>query len=182
MPTVINETKMKRGGGLYDTLSFILPHSLYEEIRSRLYGYGRAEEIRCRIGRNSYITAMGSNIELSHITDKQDMDVVTFGLGLRLQTTAFESLYNRSCPVYTRFLVKADAGDTRSHVRSSLTALPGRSGRVRSAESKRLGLEMGIGITIPIGADSGSLFMDCGYECRFDASEVNGTVGYRLSF
>ncbi len=113
---------------------------------------------------------------------KQDMDVVTFGLGLRLQTTAFESLYNRSCPVYTRFLVKADAGDTRSHVRSSLTALPGRSGRVRSAESKRLGLEMGIGITIPIGADSGSLFMDCGYECRFDESEVNGTVGYRLSF
>lgn len=113
---------------------------------------------------------------------RQDMDVVTFGMGLRLHTTAFESLYNRSCPVYTRFLVKADAGDARGHVHSSLAALPERGGRVRSAEAKRLGLEMGIGITIPIGADSGSLFLDCGYECRFDESEVNGTVGYRLSF
>lgn len=113
---------------------------------------------------------------------KQDMDVVTFGLGLRLHTTAFESLYNRSCPVYTRFLVKADAGDTRSHVTSSLLALSGRRARVRTAESHRLGLEMGIGITIPIGEESGSLFMDCSYECRFDESEVNGAVGYRLSF
>ncbi|MEE1266085.1 MAG: autotransporter domain-containing protein [Akkermansia sp.] len=113
---------------------------------------------------------------------KQDMDVVTFGLGLRVYTSAFESVYNRSCPVYTRFLVKADAGDIRSHANSSLLALPERSGRVRSAENHRLGLEMGIGITIPIGESSGSLFMDCSYDCRFDESEVNGTVGYRLSF
>ena len=113
---------------------------------------------------------------------KQDMDVVTFGLGLRVYTSAFESVYNRCCPVHTRFLVKADAGDIRSHTSSSLLALPERSGRVRSAESHRLGLEMGIGITIPIGESSGALFLDCSYECRFDESEVNGTVGYRLSF
>lgn len=113
---------------------------------------------------------------------KQDMDVFTFGLGLRVYTTAFESVYNRTCPVHTRFLVKADAGDIRSHTRSSLLNLPERSGRVRSAETHRLGLEMGIGISVPIGESSSSLFLDCSYDCRFDESEVNGTVGYRLHF
>lgn len=113
---------------------------------------------------------------------QQDMDVLTFGLGVRVQTTALESIYNRSCPVESRFLVKVDAGDTRSHGSVSMLAMPERSGRIRSAESHRTGLEMGIGISIPIGAEGGFLFMDCSYECRFDASEVNGTVGYRLSF
>ena len=46
----------------------------------------------------------------------------------------------------------------------------------------RFGVEMGAGMTIPIGADAGSLFMDAGVGLRNRAYEMNGTVGYRLSF
>lgn len=113
---------------------------------------------------------------------RQDWDSLTFGLGLRVHTTALENLCNRSCLVQTRFLMKADAGSTRGHTTTSLLALPSRSGRVRTAEANRFGLEMGIGLSVPLGEESGDLFMDCSYECRFDESEVNGTLGYRLSF
>ena len=163
------------GGGLLYELGYDIPlhtvsHALMQPVFNISYRHAGIDAYR----------EHGSDAALRF--SKQDMDVVTFGLGLRVYTSAFESVYYRSCPGYTRFLVKADAGDIRSHANSSLLALPERSGRVRSAENHRLGLEMGIGITIPIGESSGSLFMDCSYDCRFDESEVNGTVGYRLSF
>ena len=113
---------------------------------------------------------------------RQDMDVVTFGLGARAQTYAMEDVYNRSCLLEGRVLFKLDAGDVRSHSNVSLLADRARGGRVRSAEMGRFGVEMGAGMTIPIGADAGSLFMDAGVGLRSHAYEVNGTVGYRLSF
>lgn len=113
---------------------------------------------------------------------RQDMDVVTFGLGARAQTYALENLYNRSCLLEGRVLFKLDAGDTRSHSSVALLADRGRGGRVRSAETGRFGVEMGAGMAIPLGADSGSVFLDAGVELRSREYEVNGTVGYRLSF
>lgn len=77
MPTVISGAEIKKEDGLRGVLSSALPRKLYEEISSRLYGYGRAEEIRCRMGRRSYITVTGENIELTHVTDKQDMERMT---------------------------------------------------------------------------------------------------------
>ena len=77
IPTVINGAETKGEGSLYGILLSALPYKLYGEIKHRLYGYGRAEEIRCRIGRRSYITVMGENIELEHITDKRDMERMT---------------------------------------------------------------------------------------------------------
>ena len=113
---------------------------------------------------------------------RQDMDVVTFGFGARAQTSAMEDVYNRSCLLEGRVLLKLDAGDVRSHSNVSLLADRARGGRVRSAEMGRFGVEMGAGMTIPIGVVSGSLFMDAGVGLRNSAYEVNGTVGYRLSF
>jgi outer membrane autotransporter protein len=113
---------------------------------------------------------------------RQDMDVVTFGLGARAQTYAMEDVYNRRCLLEARVLFKLDAGDVRSHSNVSLLADRARGGRVRSAEMGRFGVEMGAGMTIPIGVDTGSLFMDAGVGLRSRAYEVNGTVGYRLSF
>ncbi len=113
---------------------------------------------------------------------RQDMDVVTFGLGARAQTYAMEDVYNRRCLLEGRVLFKLDAGDVRSHSNVSLLADRARGGRVRSAEMGRFGVEMGAGMTIPLGVDAGSLFMDAGVGLRSRAYEVNGTVGYRLSF
>lgn len=113
---------------------------------------------------------------------RQDMDIVTFGLGARAQTYALENVYNRSCLLEGRVLLKLDAGDTRSHSEISLLADRRRGGRVRSAENGRFGVELGAGITVPLGAESGSLFLDGSVEWWRDESAINGTAGYRLSF
>lgn len=77
MPVVINRSSDQRNSSLSDTLMAVLPYRLYEEAASRLYGYGRAEEIRCRLDRRTYITVMGENIALDHIADRQDMEKMT---------------------------------------------------------------------------------------------------------
>ena len=44
------------------------------------------------------------------------------------------------------------------------------------------GIELGAGLTIPMGQDGGSIFMDASVELRGDYTNANGTVGYRINF
>ncbi len=112
----------------------------------------------------------------------QDLNAASFGLGARAQTYALENVLNRSSILEARMLLKADAGDTRSVSQVSLLRMRERSGRVRSAESGRVGMEVGAGFTVPVGAGSGFIFLDAGFEFRADETEWNGTAGYRMSF
>ncbi len=112
----------------------------------------------------------------------QSMNVVTFGMGARVQTYALENMLNRSSLLEARMLLKADAGDTRCDCRVALLRARERSGRIRSAEQGRVGLELGAGISVPVGVDSGYLFADGGFEFRGDMIDWNGTLGYRLTF
>ena len=125
-------------------------------------------------------TEQGSDAAL-HV-GSQDMNRLSFGLGARGQTYALENIMNRSSLLEARLLLKLDAGNRRSSADVSLKALRSRSGRVHSASAGRVGLEMGAGISIPLGVDAGWLFMDAGYEFREDEGNWNGTLGYRLTF
>lgn len=112
----------------------------------------------------------------------QSMDMVSFGLGARVQTYALENLYNRTSLLEARALLKLDAGDHRNHADVALLADRSRLGRVQSARQGAFGVELGAGITIPLGADAGQLFLDASVEIRADETELNGTVGYRMNF
>lgn len=121
----------------------------------------------------------GSDAGLS--VGDQTMDVVTFGLGARLQAAVGESLYNRTSILEARALLKADAGDRRSEADVALLS-GGPAATVRSAEQGAVGGEFGAGLTIPVGQDSGALFFDASVELRADYANVNGTLGYRINF
>lgn len=125
-------------------------------------------------------TEHGSDASLH--SGNQDMELATFGLGARFQTYALENLYNRTCLLEARALLKVDAGDRRSHHNVSLLAAAGRGGRIISAKQGLLGMEAGAGIAVPLGEQSGHLFLDAGVEIRAGESEVNGSVGYRMNF
>ena len=112
----------------------------------------------------------------------QRMNVLTIGLGARAQTYALESTYNRSCLLEARALLKLDAGDRRSSDSVELLAAPTRRGHLRSADTGRVGMELGAGITVPIGVDAGSLFLDAGFEMRSEQTELNAVLGYRVNF
>jgi len=111
----------------------------------------------------------------------QDADIVTFGLGIRAQAAVGENVYNRSSLLEARALLKVDAGDRQGEVPVRLLQ-GGVEQTVKSAEVGAVGAEFGLGLTIPLGADAGSLFVDGSLEIRSGYSNANGTVGYRVNF
>lgn len=122
-------------------------------------------------------TEKGSDAALE--VGDQTLNTVTFGLGARLQAVVGESMYNRTSIFECRLLAKADVGDRDS---AADVALAGGEAEVKSAETGAFGLEAGAGLTIPLGDEGSSIFMDASVELRADYTNVNGTVGYRINF
>lgn len=112
----------------------------------------------------------------------QTMDTLTLGLGLRAQTTIGENIYNRTSLLEGRVLAKCDIGDRSSSASAALAALGRTAGEVDSAEVGAFGVELGAGLTVPVGQEGGSLFFDASLELRADYTNVNATVGYRINF
>ncbi len=112
----------------------------------------------------------------------QSLDTVTFGLGARLQAVVGESIYNRTSILELRALVKVDAGDRESELDSALLNLPSAGGKIKSAEMDALGIELGGGLTVPVGFDAGSIFLDGSLEFRGSYTSANATFGYRVNF
>ena len=122
----------------------------------------------------------GSDLALK--VDEQSLNTVTFGLGARLQAVVGESVYNRTSILEARVMAKVDAGDRSGSSDVALAALPESRSSVDSAEMGAFGLEVGAGLTLPIGQEGGSIFADASVELRSDYTNVNGTVGYRINF
>lgn len=111
-----------------------------------------------------------------------DVNAVTFGLGARIQGNAGETINERVARAEARALLKLRAGDRSASVSSSLVALPSVGSSARSAEVGMIGAEFGAGIIVPLGVDSGAMFLDASFEFSSGYTEVNGVVGYRLDF
>ena len=126
-----------------------------------------------------YTEKGGSDAALS--VGSADMDAVTFGLGARLQSIVGTSVYNRATLFEGRVLAKLDAGDRDCTTNSSLIGVSAKRS-VKSAEVGAFGVEVGAGLTIPVGETGGSIFMDVTGDFRSGYTEFNGTVGYRFSF
>lgn len=111
----------------------------------------------------------------------QSLTTCTIGLGVRMQSVVGESLYNRSSVFEARALAKADIGDRYSEAEVGF-ATGGNRADVRSEEIGAFGVELGAGLTVPVGDDDGSIFIDASLELRSGYTNVNGTVGYRINF
>lgn len=109
----------------------------------------------------------------------QAMDVLTFGAGVRVQASIGETFYNRTAIFEARALAKADIGDRKADLD---VALQRTSANIESAELGAVGIELGAGLTIPVGTEAGAIFFDASAELRSGYSNVNGTVGYRVNF
>ena len=114
--------------------------------------------------------------------ESQSMTTLTFGLGARLQAVVGESVYNRASIFEARVLGKVDVGDRESEADVAFAGGSGHSATVKSAELGAFGVELGAGLTIPMGDDDGSIFVDGSVEMRSGYTNFNGTVGYRINF
>ena len=112
---------------------------------------------------------------------KMRQDVVTLGAGARMQSVVGGRALNRTSVFEARALVKADLGD-RSGVSDNAIAGSGTYAEVESAEVGAVGIEIGAGITIPLGTQYGSIFMDASLEWRQGWTSADASVGYRINF
>ena len=114
--------------------------------------------------------------------DDQTLDTITLGAGARFQAVVGENLYNRTSVLELRALAKLDVGDRASEADVAFINGTGR-GTVESAELGAFGVELGAGLSIPVGDENdGTIFFDVSAELRSGYNNVNGTVGYRINF
>lgn len=125
-------------------------------------------------------TESGSEAALT--ADDMDMTTLTIGAGARMQASFGENIYNRTSIFEARALVKFLAGDRRGEADMAFAAAEQAKGTVKSAELGSVGVELGAGITVPVGAESGAIFADVSAELQSGYTAVNGTIGYRVNF
>ncbi len=122
-----------------------------------------------------------SGCDATLAVDEQTYTAVTLGVGARLQAVIGTSIYNRASILEARALAKFDMGDRESEADVRLTQ-GGNTATVKSAEVGAFGAEFGVGVTVPMGTNAGSIFVDGSAEIRSGYTNINGTVGYRINF
>lgn len=170
--------------GSADGLSFGL---MYELARSyKLNSDSLAEAWWQPVFNISYIhsrvdgyTESGSDAALA--VGKQESNNVIFGLGARVQGIVGQNWLNTPAIMEARVLGKAIAGRTEGSANVSLPGL-GNSASVHGADPGNFGVELGMGFSIPLGKDYGSLILDCSAEFYSDQSSINGVLGYQCAF
>ncbi len=113
--------------------------------------------------------------------DDIDRTVVTFGAGVRAQAAVATNAFNRTSVLESRLLLKLDVGD-RSGTASNAIVGDKTRAEVESAEVGEFGVEFGLGISVPLGSDLGSVFLDGSVEYREGWTSANATLGYRITF
>ncbi len=122
----------------------------------------------------------GSDIAL-HVGE-QSINAISIGAGALYETIIGEDVYNRASVFSARAMLKYDAGDRASEADVTLIANDGVRETVKGAEYGAMGVELGLGLSIPVTEDSGILFIDASCELRSGQNSFSGTVGYRFAF
>ena len=125
---------------------------------------------------NSY-SERGADAALN--VGEQSLDTVTVGLGARYAATMGQQTFNRACVFEARALAKYDVGDTQTDTSAGFINQATRA-NIESAEMGSFGLELGAGISVPVGR--GSIFADGAVELRSDYTNINASAGYRIQF
>lgn len=113
--------------------------------------------------------------------DDMESTYGTVGLGGRLRGELSSNLAGRACMGELRAQVVQNLGDRKAAAALTPVGAPGAGFRVNGSREGATGLQVGTGLTIPVGYTS-SVFADVNADFRSRASSVNGSIGYRMTF
>ena len=113
--------------------------------------------------------------------DDMDSTFGTVGLGARLRGELSANLMGRASLGELRVQVVQLLGDRDTAAVLAPAGIPGAGFRVNGAREGATGVQVGAGITIPVGY-TGSVFADVNADFRSRANSFNGSIGYRLTF
>lgn len=122
----------------------------------------------------------GSDIALA--ISEQSLNTLSMGAGALFEAIVGENVYNRASVFSARAMLKYDIGDRGSEADVTLIANNGVTEHIVGAEFGAIGLELGVGLSIPVTDSSGTIFIDANCELRSGQNSFSGTVGYRFSF
>lgn len=110
--------------------------------------------------------------------DGTDATYGTASLGARLIGTVGENVFGRTAIGELRLQVAQDFGDD-THV--ARVGLGGIQRDVIGTKVGKTSLQLGAGISVPV-TDAGTLYFDANADFRSKATDVNGSIGYRVNF
>ena len=119
--------------------------------------------------------SMGLNV------DKQELTTGTLALGGRWMGLVGSNLFGREALAELRVNAAQDLGDDRGETAVGFLANPGYTQQVRGAKVGRTALQIGAGLSVPVGTQ-GTIFVNGNADIRNGASSLNGSIGYRYDF
>ena len=112
---------------------------------------------------------------------RQDWTTGTVALGGRWMGLIGSNIFGREALGEIRVNAAQDLGDRRGETNVSLLGNPGFTQSVRGAKAGRTALQLGAGLSVPVGT-KGTIFVNGNADIRDGSSSVNGSVGYRYDF
>ncbi len=112
---------------------------------------------------------------------KQEWTTGTVALGGRWMGLIGSNIFGREALAEFRVNAAQDMGDYRGKTGVGFLANPGYTQTVRGAKVGTTALQIGAGLSVPVGTQ-GTVFINGNADFRDGANSVNGSVGYRYDF
>ena len=112
---------------------------------------------------------------------RQDWTTGTLALGGRWMGLVGSNIFGRESLAEIRVNAAQDLGDRRGETNVSLLGNPGFAQSVRGAKAGTTALQLGAGLSVPVGT-KGTIYVNGNADIRDGSSSVNGSVGYRYDF
>ena len=112
---------------------------------------------------------------------RQDWTTGTLALGGRWMGLVGSNIFGREALAEIRVNAAQDLGDRRGETNVSLLGNPGFAQSVRGAKVGTTALQLGAGLSVPVGT-KGTIYVNGNADIRDGSSSVNGSVGYRYDF
>lgn len=119
--------------------------------------------------------------DMGMTVDDMDSSYGTLGLGGRLRGELSDNLVGRPAFGELRVQLVQLLGDRQSKASLTPTGVPGAGFHTNGAKEGATGVQIGVGISIPVGY-TGSVFADVNADFRDKANSINGSIGFRVSF
>lgn len=148
-----------------------------EELTSLLQPFFNASVVSTRMDAYSETGAGNAGLEVG----EQKWTTGTFALGARWVGQGGEDVFGRRLAAEFRVNLAQDVGDERGETTVGFQANPGFMRRVRGAETGQTAVQIGAGMSVPVGLQS-SLFVNADADFRSGSGSVSGSVGYRYDF
>ena len=112
---------------------------------------------------------------------KQEWTTGTVALGGRWMGLVGSNIFGREALAEFRVNAAQDMGDRRGETNVALLGNPGFMQSVRGAKVGTTALQIGAGLSVPVGTQ-GTVFINGNADFRDGANSVNGSIGYRYDF